>query len=270
MGSRDFSGRRYNLGQHGRRHPQQLAHGGIPSAPGEVHEQGTRGVGHLGHVGRGGRTATREPVYQERVDGPEGELALVRSSTRAIHVIEQPLELGPGEVRVEDQPGRLAHARLVASAFEFRAAIGGAPVLPHDGPVDGAAGRTLPHHGGLALVGDSDRADLVAPDGCARDGLTNGIDHALPDLVGLVLDPARFRENVERTRGWPDRASDRGYPSRARSSPWSLDRWRGCARSLPRRLSGPSPRAQTGPSARATAGNSRETPGALVPAERGR
>ena len=36
---------------------------------------------------------------------------------------------------------------------------GGAPVLPHDGPVQRAAGAPVPHHRGLALVGDADRGD---------------------------------------------------------------------------------------------------------------
>ena len=37
-----------------------------------------------------------------------------------------------------------------------RAGVGGAPVLPDDGVVDGPAGRAVPDHRGLALIGDAD------------------------------------------------------------------------------------------------------------------
>ena len=58
------------------------------------------------------------------------------------------------------------------------------------------SGTPVPHHRGLALVGNADRGD-VAP---RQAGLSNrlGGDAKLrrPDLVGVVLDPARLREDL--------------------------------------------------------------------------
>ena len=47
------------------------------------------------------------------------------------------------------------------SAFSLRADVGGAAVLPDDGAVHGRAGGAVPHHGGLALVGDADGGDVA-------------------------------------------------------------------------------------------------------------
>ena len=47
------------------------------------------------------------------------------------------------------------------SALQFGADVGGAAVLPDDGAVHGLAGGAVPHHGGLALVGDADRGDVL-------------------------------------------------------------------------------------------------------------
>ena len=69
---------------------------------------------------------------------------------------EQPGHLGGREVRVEHEAGAPAHEREVAGCGEGGATVGGAPVLPHDGPVEGPAGAAVPGHHRLALVGDAD------------------------------------------------------------------------------------------------------------------
>ena len=47
------------------------------------------------------------------------------------------------------------------SAISSVADLVGAGVLPDDGVVDGLAGGPVPHHRGLALVGDADRGEVV-------------------------------------------------------------------------------------------------------------
>ena len=83
---------------------------------------------------------------------------------------------------------------LVAFALQFGADVGGAAVLPDDGAVHGLPRGAVPHHGGLALVGDADRGDVL----CLQAGLFQRLaadrDRRGPDVLGLVLDPARGRE----------------------------------------------------------------------------
>jgi hypothetical protein len=107
---------------------------------------------------------------------------------------EQPLDLRPGEVGVEDEPGALAKERLVAGGAQLFAAVGGAAVLPDERALQRRAGAPVPGHDRLALVGDPDCAQGGPVD--ARLGESSRSDRArgLPDLVGVVLDPARARE----------------------------------------------------------------------------
>ncbi len=80
------------------------------------------------------------------------------------------------------------HGRLEALVSELVAARRGAPVLPHDGPVQRLAVATVPGDHRLALVGDADGGDgLVEPVGQLGE---RGLDRG-PDLGGVVLHPAR-------------------------------------------------------------------------------
>ena len=81
---------------------------------------------------------------------------------RAGDVVEQPGDLGGGEIRIEQQPGlgRRSPARG-RRARSVVAGVGGAAVLPDDGVVDRLAGRAVPDDRGLALVGDADGGDVL-------------------------------------------------------------------------------------------------------------
>jgi hypothetical protein len=72
----------------------------------------------------------------------------------------------------------------------------GASVLPHDGVGQGAARGALPEQRGLALVGDADGRHVRAaqPGGGERPG--GDVALAGPDLLGVVLDPARSWEDL--------------------------------------------------------------------------
>ena len=104
------------------------------------------------------------------------------------NLVEQPADLGGGEVRVDDQSGLAPDQRLVVGQL---AATGrGPPVLPDDGVVDRLAGAAVPQHRGLALVGDAQGGQVAGPDaGVARAAAQTGQDR-LPDHLRVVLDPS--------------------------------------------------------------------------------
>ena len=97
---------------------------------------------------------------------------------------QEPLELRRREVRIRNEPRPLADQRGV----QLPAARGGPPVLPDDRRCDCSAGGAVPEHRRLTLIRDRNRVHVVEPRSLRRR------EHALPDLLGVVLDPAGLRE----------------------------------------------------------------------------
>lgn len=167
---------------------------GIPLAGVDVPQQGARGVGYVGHV----QAAARELPHQPAVDGAEGELAARGAFAGTVHVVEDPAQLGAREIRIDHQPGALAHLVLQALGAQPLADRLGAAVLPDDGIEDGAAGGAFPHHGGLALVGDAERGHVGgAQPGLFERGAAGG-ELAAPDVERIVLDPAGLRKMLRK------------------------------------------------------------------------
>ena len=136
---------------------EERAQLGVPLRAREVHEQRARRVRDVGRVDR----AARELAHEEAVDGPERELAPLGARARAAHVVEDPGDLRRAEVRVDDEPGLLAHTLDGPRVGFQRVANGrGAPALPDDGEVDGSPRRPVPDERRLALVGDPDGRDV--------------------------------------------------------------------------------------------------------------
>jgi hypothetical protein len=156
---------------------------GVPVEGGEVHQQRAAGVGHVGEVPAG------EVPDQPGVHGAGEDLAPLGTPAQAVDLVQQPAQLGAGEVGGQRQAGPAAEEVFVrAQGVEDRAGTG---VLPDDRVVHRAAGVPLPDDRGLALVGDPDGGE-VAPLG----GLGDDPPDVGPDLLGVVLDPARPGEDL--------------------------------------------------------------------------
>ena len=143
--------------------------------------------------------APRELEGEPGVDRPEDR------APRRVDVLEQPLDLRAGEVRVDDQAGSLAHELLVAPLAQLVTASGGAPVLPDQGVVDGLSRPRVPRDDGLALVGDPDAVEIGPLDAGIAERLPGHRARDLPDLGGVVLDPAGPREVLRELRVGPPR-----------------------------------------------------------------
>src|SRR5439155_6884640 len=137
--------------------------------------------------------AAREPPQEPRVHRAEAKLAALRALPSLRHLVEQPADLGAGEVRVQHEAGLAPELGLVPVGLEALAEGRRAATLPDDGAVHGAARRALPQHRGLALVGDADGRDLGRRDSRGAQSLADRLRRRLPDLPGVVLDPARLR-----------------------------------------------------------------------------
>jgi len=174
--------------QHFARNVEDLQHLRIPLQGVDVEEHGARGVGVIGDVGFAAGKFPDQPA----VHGAEQQFAVASALTAAFDVIEDPLELGTGKVRVGDQAGGVVDVLLVAITLELLADLGAAAALPYDGVVDRAAGDFVPHYGGFTLVGDTDGGDLVV----VQAGLCQGFDHhralGSEDFHRVMFNPPRL------------------------------------------------------------------------------
>ena len=130
-----------------------------------------------------------EPEQEKAVDRAEAHFASARPLLKPGHIGKQPGELGPREIRIDEEPGRLLDMRAPALAFQLFTMLRGAPVLPHDGIGERPASGALPHDGRLALIGDGDRGNRLRAD--ILESRATGLQHRLPDLLGVVLNLAR-------------------------------------------------------------------------------
>ena len=114
--------------------------------------------------------------------------------TGAGHVVQNPFDLGAGEIGIDDKARLLPDLIYQSPGLELVAEGRCTAVLPHDGIVHGYAGLGIPHDGGFPLVGNADGGDGLAVDAHLGDGLGNDSRLGRPDFHGVVLYPARLRE----------------------------------------------------------------------------
>ena len=195
--------RRHDRGQHVEGHAEQLAQLGRPAR-----RAGCR------RASCGWRWWRRWRAPPPPVSFQISQVSMVPKATsgpgRTPPSVKQPLELGAREVRVEHEAGGGPHQRQVAGVAQLVAAAGGAPVLPHDGPVQRPAGAAVPGHDGLALVGDADRGDRSRRRRGGGADLAEHVDHGVPDLARRRAPPSPAWGSAG---GTPGRRDAVGRPS---------------------------------------------------------
>jgi hypothetical protein len=133
-------GGRLDLRQNRPRDVQQGQDVDVQPQLADVVEQGARGV----RVVRDVHLAAGEAIDQPGADGAEGDLAALGAGAQAGNVVEEPLDLGPREVGVDDEPCLAAEHLLVTLLLELVAVAGRAAVLPADGVGDRLPGFAAP------------------------------------------------------------------------------------------------------------------------------
>ena len=133
-------------------------------------------------------------------------------SARAGHVVEQPRELGGGEIGIEHQAGLL---RTVSVRGRARFRLSQASAVRRSCQTmalcTGCAGGAVPHHRGLALVGDADRGDVRVPS--ARPAAMRARAHARAATTRSPPGRARPSPAAGRSGGIPAAPTRRMAPS---------------------------------------------------------
>ena len=134
----------------------------------------------------------------EQQFAPLGALACARD------IVQNPFDLGSGEIGVDQQAGFVAHVGCHAVSGQFIADRGRAPALPNDGVVHRLAGVLVPDDGRFALVRDADACDIRRRQAAFFKRLAHGVELRIQNDHGVVLDPARLginlREGILRQR----------------------------------------------------------------------
>ena len=227
--------------------PEQRAELLVPAPAVDVEEHRPRGVGVVGGVAAG--ELEDEPGVDRAERRPLGPLDVAR----------QPLDLGPGEVGVEDQARALADELLVAGGAQLLAAPGGAPVLPDQRPVQRLAARRVPGDDGLALVGDPDPVELRPVDRRRRRSPRRRPAASPPRSRRRRARPSPAAGSAARTRSRRGRRSaprgrrggrwSRSFPGRSRGS--SAEGNEGNGSDIVVREDGPLPLSRSSPASRA-------------------
>ena len=179
-------------GQHlGRLHrldPQVLSDIIVPLQFINIEHHGTGGVGVIGDK----PFAARQLIDQPGVDIAEGNLALFCPLPYPGDIFQDPFYLGGREIGVDFQPGLFPIAGAPFAFLNFFTQVGTAAVLPDNEIVDWFTRFQIPYYRRFPLVGNTDGHDIF---GCAvgiLHGLGDGIFLGLPDLIGVMFDPARL------------------------------------------------------------------------------
>ena len=108
--------------------------------------------------------ASREAPEKKAVDSPEGQLPVCSQIPRAFNIVENPLELGSREIRIEQQTGATLHCFAKTLGSQLVTIRGCTAVLPDNGVIDRSTGLTVPNDSSLSLVCDSDSGNRTVRD----------------------------------------------------------------------------------------------------------
>ena len=104
---------------------------------------------------------------QPGIDGAKEQIARLGPRPNAGHVIQNPGDLGAGEISVQQQSGAVDDFFVVPGRAKLVAGFRRAPILPDDGVIDGVARLAIPNDGRFPLVGDAQRPRCRSG-GCGR------------------------------------------------------------------------------------------------------
>ena len=140
--------------------------------------------------------ATRELPDEPAFHRAKAQESLLGRRARAGHGIEDPLKLGCRKIGVDHKAGFFPDRLAQAARSETVAGLRGAAALPYDGVAYRAAGAHIPHHGGLALIGDADGGNVRGVRADVGKRKPRNLQLHGENLLGIMLHPAGPRENL--------------------------------------------------------------------------
>ena len=129
---------------------------------------------------------------QPCLDGTEKQIAVFGALSCTGDVIQDPFDLCGGKVGVDHQTGLFAERLGQPFCLQRIAVFRGPAALPDDCVIDGLSGIAVPDDRGFTLIGDADRGNFCSSCSDFIHCLDSDTEHARPDFICIVLDPARL------------------------------------------------------------------------------
>ena len=173
--------------QHGAGDIQRVQQCIIPVQLVDIIQHGAAGVGSVRYM----HLATGQLPHQPAVHRAKQNFSRLCALPCARHMVQNPLDFGCGKVGIRHKASILfdilCHARLAEQLIHQRCS---AAALPHNGVINGAAGRFFPQNRGFALVGNADGGNIMRIHAALGYHLVHHAILAGPYLHGVVLHPA--------------------------------------------------------------------------------
>ena len=135
-------------------------------------------------------SAAGEIPYEPCLDRAEEQLIRLGERTCSRDIVNNPLYLRAGEIRVYNKTRLILYVFLHAVRLYLLAELRRAAALPDDGVVDGLARLPVPHNSGLALIRYADSGYILGLYlARSKDG-SHRLELAEKYLHRVMLDPA--------------------------------------------------------------------------------
>ena len=180
----------HRLRQHGFGNVQEPENFLIPGEGMDIEQHGPGGVGVVRHMDLAPGELPDEPGLHRSKEQLSGTGLL----PGARYMVQNPPQLGSGEIGVQHQAGFLPEEILIAQLFQLLAMVCRPAALPHDGRTHRPSGEPVPHNGGFPLIGNADGRHISGGNSPVAQGHSGHLYLGGINLLRVMLHPARLRK----------------------------------------------------------------------------
>ena len=178
-----------NLRQHLARNAQNSQDFVIPLQSMNIKHQCTGSIGIIRNMNLTAGQLPDNPA----VNSTEQQLACFRTLACMRYVFQNPVQLGTGEISIQNQACLFTEHISIATDFQQITVFCGTTALPDNRLADRTTGVLVPHYGSFALIRNTDAGNISRSNIQLAHCLVHQAYLGSPDFLGIVLHPACLR-----------------------------------------------------------------------------
>ncbi len=189
IGRTVYAAGRLNLRQHLARNAQNRQDFVIPLQSMNIKHQCTGSIGIIRNMNLTAGQLPDNPA----VDSTKQQLACFRPLACTRYVFQNPVQLGTGEISIQNQACLFTEHIGIATDFQQITVFRGTTALPDNRLADRTTGVLVPNYGSFALVRNTDAGNISRSNIQLAHCLVHQAYLGSPDFLGIVLHPACLR-----------------------------------------------------------------------------